>query len=366
VIEPGAAIDGASHLPVTATARRRVMPAAAAIAFGGVIGWSAFLLFSVEPLIGRVVLPVFGGTPAVWATVLCFFQAVLLLGYLYGHLSVTRLGLVRGAVVHVGFLVIAVISLVLAPARAAELRSAAIPEVLNLLGILGLTIGLPAFVLTTTTPLVSAWYSSTRASDRVRGDAYWLYALSNTGSLLALVAYPFLVEPRLGAAAQRGIWTIGFVLFGVAMAGCAVWTARHVIRRIDDRTDSLAATARVTWPRRLRWLLLAAVPSGLLSAVTTFIATDLVSAPLLWLGPLAIYLMTFIVAFSARGRRAVPVAAALAPAAVTLMWVPYGSAGGWPILPLVVLMYGGLAVVATALHGRLALDRPAASHLTEF
>jgi SAM-dependent methyltransferase len=253
--------------------------------------------------------------------------------------------------------------------RAADLRDPALPEVLNLLGILILTIGLPAFVLTTTTPLVSAWYASTRSNDPGGGDAYWLYALSNTGSLLALLAYPFAVEPRLGLSAQRGIWAIGFVLFGIAIAGCALWTTGRVVRgaRVAVRSAELrAATTAVTWRRRLTWLLLAAVPSGLLSAVTTFIATDLVSAPLLWLVPLAIYLVSFIVAFSTRGRRVIPAAVALAPAAVTLMWVPYGSAGGWPILPLVVLMYGGLAVVATALHGRLALDRPEPARLTEF
>jgi SAM-dependent methyltransferase len=371
VIESGSVVDGGAidQPRRRAIVRRRLAPSAAVIAFGGAIGWSAFLLFSVEPLIGRVVLPVFGGTPAVWATVLCFFQAVLLLGYLYGHLSVTRLGLVRGAVLHVCLVVVAGASLVLAPSRAADLRDPAIPEALNLLGILVLTIGLPAFVLTTTTPLVSAWYASTRPRGSDRGDAYWLYALSNTGSLLALLAYPFIIEPRLGLSAQRGVWTVGFVLFGLAIAGCAVWTARHRVRERGsaERTENVAAAvANLTWRRRLTWLLLAAVPSGLLSAVTTFIATDLVSAPLLWLLPLAIYLVTFIVAFSARGRRVVPAAVALAPVAVTLMWVPYGSAGGWPILPLVLLMYGGLAVVATALHGRLALDRPEPARLTEF
>ena len=123
--------------------RRLSAPSAAVLAFGGVIGWSAFLLFSVEPLIGRLVLPVFGGTPAVWATTLFFFQAVLLLGYLYGHLSVTRLGLRRGAIVHVVLILGAAASLLVAPARAADLRNPAIPDVLNLIGMLGLTIGLP-------------------------------------------------------------------------------------------------------------------------------------------------------------------------------------------------------------------------------
>jgi SAM-dependent methyltransferase len=343
------------------------MPSSAALAFGGLIGWSAFLLFSVEPLIGRVVLPVFGGTPAVWATTLFFFQAVLLLGYLYGHLSVTRLGLRRGAILHVGLVVLAAGSMLIAPARAADLRNPAIPDVLNLLAMLTLTIGLPAFVLTTTTPLVSAWYARSHSAADGGGDAYWLYALSNAGSLLALLAYPFVIEPRLGLSAQRGVWAAGFVAFGIAIAACAAW-ANARANSVAARPSNHAAPARSTiaWRRRLTWLLLAAVPSGLLNAVTTFIATDLVSAPLLWLVPLAIYLGTFIVAFSDRGRRLVPGALMLAPAAVTLMWVPYGSAGGWPILPLVVLMYGGLAIVATALHGRLALDRPAPGHLTEF
>jgi hypothetical protein len=157
---------------------------------------------------------------------------------------------------------------------------------------------------------------------------------------------------------------------GVASAGGAIWASRHATpqrpARLEAAPDADRAARQVGARRRASWLLLAAVPSGLLNAVTTYIATDLVSAPLLWLVPLAIYLGSFIVAFSARGRRAVPLAVGLAPAAVTLMWVPYGSAGGWPILPLVALMYGGLAVVATALHGRLALDRPPAPNLTEF
>ena len=163
--EPGAVgLDGMDLVRAESRPRRLSAPSAAVLAFGGVIGWSAFLLFSVEPLIARLVLPVFGGTPAVWATTLFFFQAVLLLGYLYGHLSVTRLGLRRGAVVHVALILAAAASLLVAPTRAADLRNPAIPDVLNLIGMLGLTIGLPAFVLTTTTPLVSAWYAASRAA----------------------------------------------------------------------------------------------------------------------------------------------------------------------------------------------------------
>ena len=174
----------------------------ATLPFALPIGLSAFLLFSVEPLVGRLVLPVFGGTPAVWATVLFFFQAILLVGYLYGHLSVTRLG-AWGPPLHLVLATLAVVALLIAPARLAEVRVESVPPVLDLIRILIVIIGLPALVLTTTTPLVSGWFEAAREREVV-GDPYWLYALSNGGSLLALIAYPLLIEPRLGLGAQRG------------------------------------------------------------------------------------------------------------------------------------------------------------------
>ncbi len=330
------------------------------------IGLSAFLLFSVEPLVGRLVLPVFGGTPAVWATTLFFFQTVLLIGYLYGHLSVTRLGAL-GPPLHLVVAGIALVALVVAPARIADLRIDAIPPVLDLVRILFVVIGLPALVLTTTTPLVSGWFEAARA--RSDGDAYWLYALSNGGSLLALLAYPLLIEPRLPLSSQRGIWAIGYVLLVVLLMAAAYRAIPAIRARAAERTvaaPSVAAGTEVDWRRRGRWLLLAAVPSGLLSAVTTFIATDLVSAPLLWVAPLSIYLVSFIIAFSPRGGRWIHWAALAAPAMVTLLWVPYGSAGGWPVLVILVMELVAFGIVATALHGRLAQDRPDPSRLTEF
>ena len=337
------------------------------------IGLSAFLLFSVEPLVGRLVLPVFGGTPAVWTTALFFFQAVLLAGYLYGHVSITRLGQ-WGPPVHIALAGLGFAALVVAPAHVAGLRIETLPPALDLLRILFVLVGLPAFILTTTTPLVSGWFEAAR-SER-DGDPYWLYALSNGGSLLALLAYPLLIEPRLGLGDQRGIWTVGYAVLVVllALAGTrampaivaraqavaaragtlATGTATSMTATAAPLTDALA----IDWPRRLRWLLLAAIPSGLLSAVTNFIATDLVSAPLLWVVPLAIYLASFIVAFSPRGGRLVRLAVLAAPAMVTLLWVPYGTAGAWPILALLVIELVAFGIVAVALHGRLAQDRP--------
>jgi SAM-dependent methyltransferase len=350
-------------------------------AFAWTIAVSAFLLFSVEPLVGRLTLPSFGGTPAVWSTVLFFFQAVLLGGYAYGHLSVTRLGPRRGAVVHLVLVSVALGALMVAPARIADLRDVHVPAVVNLLWILIVSVGPAAFAITATTPLLSAWFAAVRSADGQPSDPYWLYALSNAGSFAALLAYPFIIEPAIGLTAQRTAWTIGIGLLLACLAVCAGFVVRRV-----GRTGDAAATAEVAatetaatstasahdpaylidWRRRARWLLLAAVPSGLLSAVTNFITTDLISAPLLWVVPLAIYLLTFTVAFSERGRRIVPRAEWLAPAAITLLWVPFGSAAGWPIVPLLLVEFVGLGIVATTLHGRLATDRPPAERLTEF
>jgi predicted methyltransferase len=349
----------------------------ATLPFALPIGLSAFLLFSVEPLIGRLVLPIFGGTPAVWATILFFFQGVLLVGYLYGHVSVTRLGTL-GPPLHLALAGLAIVALLIAPPRVADLRIEAVPPVIDLIRILFVLIGLPALVITATTPLVSGWFEAARSRDR-DGDGYWLYALSNGGSLLALVAYPILIEPRLGLGTQRGVWAVGYALLVVLLAAAAsralpalreraapAAAEPPVVAAIPDAMKPVADAQAVDWQRRARWLLLAAVPSGLLSAVTTFIATDLVSAPLLWVAPLAIYLASFIVAFSPRGGRLIGGAVVAAPAMVTLLWVPYGSAGGWPVLAVLVMELVAFGIVAVALHGRLAQDRPDPSRLTEF
>jgi len=343
---------------------------ARAFSFAAPIGLSAFLLFTVQPLVGRLALPIFGGTPAVWATTLFFFQAVLLAGYLYAHVSVTWFGR-WGPPIHVALAGLGIVALLLAPARQAlaSIGVDGLPPALGVVVLLGAVIGLPAFILTTTTPLLSGWFAGVRGGDG--DDPYWLYALSNGGSLLALLAYPLVIEPRLGLTDQRGVWLVGFILLAAMLALAAV----RATPAIKGRAKALAARAMdaaaeqarpIDAVRRLRWILLAAIPSGLLSAVTTFIATDLVSAPLLWVWPLAIYLASFIVAFSPRGQRYIPPAVVAAPAMVTLLWVPFGSAGGWPVLATLLLELLALGVVAVALHGRLAADRPDPAHLTEF
>ncbi len=369
------------QVPEAISARRLAVPAidGAGALFAGTIGFSAFLLFALEPLMGRLVLPVFGGTPNVWATVLVFFQATLLVGYAYGHVSVTRLGPRRGAVIHVVLALIALAVLVaVGPLRAADLVITGLPPSLDIIVILAITVGPAVFILTATTPLLSAWYTTVRGR-----DPYWLYALSNGGSLVALLAYPLLVEPRLALSTQRGVWTIAFAGLVGALVVCA-WGARGAIAEAivgsasktptgsavaaaaDISGRITAATEPITRARLGRWILWAAVPSGLLLAVTNAVTTDLVAAPLLWVIPLALYLVAFIVAFSPRANSLRGWSFRLAPAAATLLWVPFGSAAGWPVLPLLILLYACFAVVATALHSRLADDRPAPERLTAF
>jgi hypothetical protein len=373
--------SGAPAAPVALSTASRVHAGSlvrfASLLVALAIALSSFLLFAIELIVGRLVLPVFGGAPAAWATVLAFFQGVLLLGYLYGHLSASRLGPRRGAIIHVFLVVVAVAALALAPARLGDVHDPTLYPIADLLKTLILVVGLPAFLLTTTTPLLSSWYV------RLQGggpDPYWLYAASNGASFAALLLYPLVIQPAFGLTAQRASWSIGFVALGALLSAVAVIAGLGMTRqgragapRLVQGAEAVGGVPRagealcaITAQRRIRWLALAAVPSGLLAAVTNLVATDLVSAPLLWVGPLAIYLLTFVLVFSPRLRVVIPVAVSLAPVAVTLLWVPLGSAGLWPVAPLIVAAYLAFAVVATALHGRLADDRPDAGHLTEF
>ena len=330
--------------------------------FVSALAASAFLLFTLELLAGRQVLPVYGGAPGVWATALCFFSGMLFVAYLYAHVSWTRLGPTRGRIVHLALAAILLGVTVLAPASVEHLRSAGLPEALNVLIALLVLAGAPAFLLASTTPLLSAWFAETRA------DAWWLYAASNAASLLALLAYPLVVEPSLPLSAQRALILAGLVVFVAMLAAIVVLGRRAVSERLARAPvpERPPAQTPISNRRQVWWLIAAFVPTGLLTATTNFLTTDLVSAPLLWVGPLAIYLASFVVAFSERGRRILPFVETLVPAAATLLWLPYVVPVGWPVVPLVVTVLGSFAVLAIAIHGRLAQDRPDQSGLTRF
>ena len=314
----------------------------------------------------------FGGTPAVWTTTLFFFQAILLIGYAYGHVSVTRLGRL-GPPLHLALAGLGFVALVVAPATSLRPSGARrSPPSLDLIRILFVLIGLPALVLTTTTPLVSGWFQAARAERD--GDPYWLYALSNGGSLLALLAYPLLIEPRLGLAAQRGIWSVGYAGLVILLAVAAFRVMPTLVGRSDPigpaghrpprlrpsrvgRSTGRAVSVGSSW-RRSR-------PD---SSRRSRRSSPRISSRLRCCGSSRSRSISasFIVAFSPRGGRAIGAAVVAAPAMITLMWVPYGSPGAWPILAILALELVAFAIVATALHGRLAQDRPDPAHLTEF
>lgn len=343
--------------------------------FIAAIGLSAFLLFTLELLAGLLVLPVFGGTPSVWTTTLCFFTAAVFLGYSYAHVVATRLPQRRGTLLHLAIAVAVIGATLAAPRDLPALRFGSLPPAVNVLVVLALVAGAPALLLSATTPLLSDWFSR---QDR---DPWWLYAVSNGASLAGLLAYPLLIEPFVRLSQQRLALTVLLGALVVLLACIAAGSlALGAERRSGQPVRAPAQAAPIGLPldaappaggpvtprRQAAWMLAACVPAGLMAATTTHITTDHTSAPLLWVGPLGVYLVSFVLAFSARGRRVLPAAEKLVPAAATLMWVPYLARVDWPAPVLVGLLLACFGVLSVAVHGRLALDRPEGADLTRF
>lgn len=324
---------------------------------------SAILLFAVQPMVARFVLPTFGSAPAVWAIALVFFQATLLLGYLYAHLSSSRLGLRPALALHGVLLVLPGLTLPLGvPAATAGMSTGNLAW--TLLGLLVVSVGLPFFVVSSTAPLLQRWLVHT---DHPAGrDPYFLYRASNFGSVLGLVSYPLLFEPRLALDEQGLLWTWGYAALVVLLLACGAFVWRSAGPAAAARAP--AGDERITWPRRARWLALAFVPSALIVAATSVLTTDVAPIPLLWVLPLGLYLITFMIAFSSGGRSRLVYRASvwlLAPAvltvaAVTLLEVRQPL---WLIIGVHLL---AVFVVAMVCHGRLAQDRPAPERLTGF
>ena len=336
--------------------------------FSATLFLSAALLFWLEPMFGKFLLPTLGSTPQVWIASVLFFQAVLLAGYAYGHVLTARLSLRRQGLLHVGLVAVA---LVVLPVAAPDARP---PETGNpvwwQLGLMGVTIGLPFFALASSAPLVQRWLAS--SGHRRAADPYFLYRASNAGSMAGLIAYPALIEPLLGLEAQGRWWTAGYVLLVLLVAACAALTLRSPLAANPDPSPEAApppaSTAPLTWRRRLRWLALAFVPSSLMLGATTYITRDIAPVPLLWVLPLAVYLLSFVVAFASRPEPSRLVRAsrvAMPVLAVVLVHVVVTGAQR-PLWLLTALHIGVLFAVALVCHGGLAADRPHASRLTEF
>jgi len=338
------------------------------IVYTAAIFLSATLLFLVQPMVGRLVLPALGGTPAVWNTCMVFFQTLLLIGYGYSHLLTRYLGARAQAVVHVIVLAAPLAVLPIALPLGLNVPTGEFP-IPWLLGVLGVMAGAPFLALSTNGPLIQRWFSAT--DHRLAGNPYFLYSASNAGSLIALLGYPIVIEPWLTLKQQGVAWAIGYGLLVGLLAVCAVWRVvrgRALSTAVTDDTAAAdgAPSDAVTWRTRVLWVLLSFAPSSLMIGATTFISTDVAPAPLLWVIPLSIYLVTMILAFGKGVRVATSAATFVLPLAVLALTVSMLMEARRPISMLVGLHLVTLAAAAMACHGRLSLMKPGPSRLTEF
>jgi hypothetical protein len=341
--------------------------AATVFLFATTLFVSASLMFVLQPMFGKILLPLLGGSPAVWNTCMVFYQSLLFLGYLYAHLLSTRLGASKQILVHAGLLLISLMALPLG-----------LPDNINpptesdptfwLISTLFLAIGLPFFVVSTTSTLIQKWFSNIGLSSSK--DPYFLYAASNIGSLIALLSYPFFIEPGIGLENQKIYWGGGYILLCVLILSCAVLFWKVSKKHQDSTANTVASEEDVpelTLQKKLYWLILALVPSSLLLGLTNFISTDIASVPLLWVIPLTLYLLSFVIVFSKWGAKVHGLMVIIQPF-VLLPFIAYSLINP-AILPYWVNLALHLAAFFLAImvcHGELARNRPHTRFLTDF
>jgi SAM-dependent methyltransferase len=346
-------------------------PRLSTLFYAATIFLSAFLLFEVQPVIAKMILPWFGGTSAVWSTCMLFFQVVLLLGYLYAHFLNRKLTPRRQAIFHIAILVLSAAALPILPNPHWKTSAIAQPS-LRILALLATTVGLPYFLLSSTSPLLQAWYARTHK----QGLPYRLFALSNFASLLALLSYPLLIEPNLPSRLQGTTWSAAYVVFA-ALCGWTAWRASSSATVSAEPVDRAPAAAP-TWLVRSLWLALSASASILLLAVTTHLTQDVAPIPFLWILPLTAYLLTFIICFEAPRLYWRPIFLPLFAAAMGfmafLLW-PEARFVQAPLLHFVGSMTGlrtigaflaALFIACMACHGELARLKPDPRYLTGF
>ncbi len=356
-----------SQLKVSARARPLNLSLVIA-AFGFTIFCSAFLLFQVQLIVAKYILPWFGGTPAVFTACMLFFQTILLFGYCYSHWVDRKLTARQQAILHSALILIAIAWLIrstyfwgspLLPGPAWKLTSSTHPFGRVVLVLLA-SVGIPYFLLSTTGPLLQSWY--TRFSE---GVPYRLYALSNAGSLLGLLSYPFIVEPLLRLRVQANVWAVGFLLFAGGCLGATVIANRYGTENSGNKRTQAKSGATLSWSRKLLWLLLAGIASVSLLATTNQICQDVAVVPFLWVLPLSLYLLSFVICFSsdraysrglwsfAFGLAAALVCFALRPGQLGLVW-------------LIAVYSFALFAVCMVCHGELVRLKPPEENLTSF
>ncbi|MCW5753756.1 MAG: fused MFS/spermidine synthase [Phycisphaeraceae bacterium] len=331
--------------------------------FVGAVFLAATLLFLVQPMTAKAILPMLGGSPAVWNTSMVFFQAALLAGYAYSHGLARRLSLRRQVVLHTGVLLAASITLpaVVPTGWAPPPEAAPAPWVLAVLAVM---LGSAFIVVATSGPLLQGWFS--RTTHKAAGDPYFLYAASNVGSFAGLLAYPLIVERAFDLRTQAWVWTGGYALLGCLILACGLTALR---RAAPDLSTQIRWQQTVPAPRpsqRLRWVAFAFIPAALMLAVTQHLSTDVASMPLLWVIPLSIYLLTFVIAFSSRSARLLTAWSWGTPVMAVTLGMVILEARTSPILVQMLVHLSAQFILSMLCHQRLAAERPHPSRLTEF
>lgn len=333
------------------------------VLFAATLFISASLMFILQPMFGKILLPLLGGSPSVWNTCMVFYQSILFLGYLYAHYISTTRSPNRQILIHGAVLVLSVFALPVG------LSGDVVPPTDTnptfwLFWTLMLAIGLPFFVVSTTAPLMQKWFAN--VGHHTSHDPYYLYAASNAGSLIALLSYPFLLEPNIGLHEQKTYWSGGYLLLGAMIAGCAfiLWKTHKTMSASQENILEDIVLHPTT---KLHWLALAFVPSSLLLGLTNFISTDIASVPLLWIIPLTLYLLTFILVFSKWNDRIHPMMVRVQPM-VLLPFIAFSFINPavlpyWVDLGLHLLSF---FIAVMVCHGELARLRPHTRHLTTF
>ncbi|WLA68407.1 fused MFS/spermidine synthase [Bradyrhizobium diazoefficiens] len=349
--------DGQVNLRTISAPALRLAP----VIYPAALFLSALLLFAIEPMFAKMVLPRLGGAAAIWSVAMVFFQSALLLGYAYAHVLSRTLSPGPSALVHLGLLAIAAATLPVGIAQGFETAPQQGLE-LWLLALFAASIGLPFVALAATAPLLQNWFA---ASGHPRAaNPYLLYAASNFGSFVALMTYPFVVEPLLTLRTQIQMWSLGYFLLTLLIVAAAIIVAGAGKRSINQASPGTATAPTTT--ERAMWTVLAAIPAGLVIAVTAAISVDLAAAPFLWVLPLSLYLLTFVAIFRERAWVAHSRVLKLMPFAAVAL-VASASTVVRPYFGVLLMMHlASFLVIALACHGELYRRRPAPSRLTEF
>jgi len=325
---------------------------------------SAALLFWIQPMFGKMILPLLGSTPSVWNTCMVFYQAGLLLGYVYAHASITYLGIRKQAIVHMGILLIPLFFLpITVHGWVPPEKMDPVPWIFTLMAV---SIGAPFFILSASAPMLQKWFSVTK--HKSADDPYFLYAASNLGSMLILIGYPLFIEPKFRLLEQSNLWQYTYFAYLALILACAIILLKQTagkkelnLAATEDTNDSY----KLTNDQRKKWVLLSLVPSTLMLSVTSFISTDVSPVPLIWIVPLAIYLLTFIIVFSKNPFFKHEQMIEVMPYVVLGGFV-YIACKGYPIWVIFSLHLLSFFVCTMVCHGELAKTRPPTKYLTEF